>query len=189
MRMKLLLLLCFSLAAATRAQSDFHVYSGTENLIEGSRVETLTVVSGNLQFKFRPPPKSWSHHEDEAGRKIIFTDQSGRSAVTVQFTTNSPGKLPAEDILQAKALQAHPGAQIVRHAVCSTSYQPGVFVDLVRVPAPGLVQRMSHAFVAQPAGQVEFVLAASDDEFGRGKIVITDMLGSFRVAPLKPKQP
>jgi len=187
--MKLLLLLCLSLAATTRGQGDFQVYSGTENLIEGSRVDTLTVVSGNQQFKLRPPPRSWSHQEDNSGRKIIFTDQSGRSALTLQFTASSPGKLPGDDILQAQALQAHPGAQLVQKAVCPTGYQPGVLFDLVRVPAPGIVQRIRHAFVAQPAGQVEFVLVASDDEFGKGKLAITDMLGSFHVAPPKPKGP
>ncbi len=186
--MKLLLLLFLSLAAAARAQSDFHAYPGTEDLIEGGRVEKLTVVSSNLQFNVRLP-KGWYRQVDEASRKIIFTSQSGRSAVTVQFTTNSPGTLPAEDILRAKALQAHPGAGILQYSVCPTSQRPGVFFDLVRVPAPQVVQKIRHAFVAQPAGQVEFVLSASDDEFEKNRLVFMAMLRAFRAEPLKPKQP
>jgi hypothetical protein len=186
MRLKLLLLLCLSLAASARAQSGFHAYPGTETLIEGGTVGKLTVVSSDLQFIIRPP-KNWSCQVDETGRKIFFIDPSGRSAVTVQFTANSPGTLPAEDVLRAQVLRAHPGAAIVQYAVCSTNYRPGVFFDLVRVAAPGLVQRMRHAFVALPAGQVEFVLTASDDEFGLGKPAITDMLSTFRVTPLIPK--
>ena len=186
--MKLLPLLFLSLAAAARAQSDFHVYSGTEDLIEGGRVDKLTVVYSNLQFNVRPP-MGWYRQVDEASRKIIFTAQSGRSAVTVQFTSGSPGTLPAEDILRAQALQAHPGAGILQHSVCPTSYRPGVFFDLVRMPAPQVVQKIRHAFVAQPAGGVEFVLTASDDEFRQNSSVLMAMLGAFRAQPLKPKQP
>jgi hypothetical protein len=186
--MKPLLLLFLSLAAAARAQSGFHAYPGTEDLIEGGRVDKLTVVCSNLQFNVRPP-KGWYRQVDEASRKIIFTSQSGRSAVTVQFTANSPGTLPAEDILRAQVLQAHPGAGILQYSVCPTSYRPGVFFDLARVPAPRVVQKIRHAFVPQPAGQVEFVLSASDDEFEKNRLVIMAMLRAFRMEPPKPKQP
>lgn len=186
--MKLLLLLSLSLAAAAQAQSDFHAYSGTEDLIEGGRVDKLTVVCSNLQFNVRPP-KGWFRQVDEASRKIIFTSPSGRSAVTIQFTTNSPGTLPAEDVLRAQALQAHPGAGILQSSVCPTGYRPGVFFDLTRVPAPQVVQKIRHAFVAQPLGQVEFVLSSSDDEFRKNSSIVMAMLGAFRVQPLKPKQP
>ena len=186
--MKLLLLIFFSLAAAARAQSDFHAYFGTEDLLEGGRVEKLTVVSSNLQFNIRPP-KGWYRQVDESGRKIIFTDQSGKSAMTVQFTTNSPGTLPPRDILRAQALQAQPGAGIVQCAVCPTSQRPGLFFDLVRMPAPQLVQKVRHAFVAQPGGQVEFVLSASNDEFEKNKLVLMAVLRDFRAEPLKPKKP
>jgi hypothetical protein len=186
--MKLLLFLFLSLAAAAQAQSGFHAYPGAEDLIEGGRVDKLTVVYSNLQFNVRPP-KGWYRQVDEASRKIVFTAQSGRSAVTVQFTANSPGALPAKDVLRAQALQAHPGAAILQCSVCPTGCRPGVFFDLVRVPAPQVVQKIRHAFVAQPVGGVEFVLSASDDEFKRNSSVFMAMLGAFRVEPLKPKVP
>jgi hypothetical protein len=185
--MKLLPLLFLSLTAAARAQGDFHAYSGTEDLIEGGRVEKLTVVSSNLQFNVRPP-KGWYRQVDEASRKIIFTDQSGQSAVTVQFTTNFPGTLPAQDILRAQVLQAHPGASILQYSVCPTSYRPGALFDLVRAPAPHVVQKIRHAYVAQPAGQVEFVLSASDDEFEKDRLIFMALARAFRVEP-KPHQP
>jgi hypothetical protein len=186
--MKLLFLLFLTLAASARAQSDFHAYSGTEDLIEGGRVDKLTVVSSGLQFNIRPP-RGWYRQVDEASQKIIFTSQSGKSAVTIQFTTNSPGALPEEDVLKAQALQAHPGAGLVQSAVCPTSSRPGRYFDLVRVPMPQVVQKIRHAFVSQPYGEVEFVLAASDDEFDKDRQVFMGMLRAFRVEPLKPKQP
>jgi hypothetical protein len=184
--MKPLLLLLLALTAAARAQGDFHAYAGTENLTEGGQVEKLTVVSSNLEFDVRPP-RGWARLVDEANRKIIFTSQSGKSAMTILFTTNSPGTLPEKGLLMAQVLQAHPGGGIYNSAVCSTSYQPGVFFDLTLVPAPHVVQRIRHAYVAQPAGEVEFVLSASDDEFGRNSFLIMSMLRAFRVDPLKPK--
>jgi hypothetical protein len=186
--MKLFLILFLSLAAAARAQSDFHAYPGSEHLIEGGTVEKLTVVSSHLLFNIRPP-RNWYRQVDEAGRKIIFTAPSGKSAVTVQFTAHSPGILPADDVLRAQALQAHPGAGIVQRAVCPTGYRPGVFFYLVRVPAPQVVQKLRHAYVPQPAGEVEFVLTASEDEFQADRQVFMAMLRAFRVDPLKPNQP
>jgi len=188
MRVTLLFLLCLSLAAAAQAQSDFRVYYGTEQLFEVGMVEKLTVISSNLQFNLRPP-KGWSHQADPASHKLIFTNPSTRSAVTILFTTNSPGKLPAKDALLERALLAHPMAPVVGSGVCSTSYQPGVLFELERITSPGHVQRISHAFVPQPDGEVEFILATPDDEFGRAKHAFTDMLRTFRVTLLKPKQP
>jgi hypothetical protein len=186
--MKLLLTIFLSLAAAAQAQVDFHAYPGTEDLIEGGRIEKLTVVSSNLQFNVRPPA-GWSRQVDEASRKIIFTSQSGKSAVIVQFTTNSPGTLPERDILKAQAQQAHPGSGVVQCAVAPTSYKPGVFVDLACVPAPHVVQRIRHAFVAHPVGEVEFILSSSEDEFDKTRLVIMAMLRAFRVDPIKSKLP
>jgi hypothetical protein len=186
--MKLLLLLFLCLAASARAQSDFHAYVGTEDLIESAQVEKLTVVSSNLQFNLRPP-RNWVRWVDEPGRKITFTSPSGQSAVTVQFTTNSPGTLPEKDILKAQVLREHPGAAIFNSAICSTSYRPGVFFDLSRFPSPHVVQKIRHAFVAGPDGGVEFVLCASDEEFDQNKLTLMAILGAFRVNPVKLKQP
>lgn len=188
MRLKFSFLLCFALAAATRADSDFHANFGTEILAEGGHLDKITVITGSLQFNFRPP-KRWAHALDEAGRKIVFTSPSGQSAVTVLFTSRSPGILPDKDMLQAQALQAHPGATILLSSVCPTSYQPGVLFDMQRVAGPGIMQRIRHAFVAQPAGQVEFDLTASDEEYEKAKLAFTSLLQSFRVTPIKPKQP
>jgi hypothetical protein len=186
--MKLLLLLLLWLAVSVRAQSDFHAYPGIENLAEGNSAEKLTVISHNLQFNVRPP-RDWSHWVNESSRKIVFTSPSGQSALTVQFTTNSPGTLPEKDILRTQALQAHPGAAIYNFAAFATGYRPGVFFDLASIPAPHVVQKIRHAFVAGPAGEVEFILSASEAEFATDRIVLMSMLGAFRVDPAKPGPP
>jgi len=90
-------------------------------------------------------------------------------------------------VLRTQVLRAHPGATVELYAVCSTNYRPGAYFDLMRVAAPGLVQRLRHAYVPQPAGQVEFILTASDDEFALGAPVVMDMLRAFGVTPIKPK--
>src|ERR1700722_15723519 len=123
--MKHSLLLSLCLAASAQAQPDFHAYTGTEDLIEGGRVEKLTAVYYDLRFNVRAPV-GWYRQLDEASSKIIFVSPSGKSALTVQFTTNSPGTLPDEDLLRYKAQQAHPGADLLQTAVCPTSYRPGV---------------------------------------------------------------
>jgi hypothetical protein len=183
--MKLLFVLFLSLAAA-RAQGDFHAYPGTTNLTEGGTVDKITVVNSNLMFDIRPP-KGWTKMVDEAGQKIVFTSASGTSAVTVQFTANSPGTLPERGILREQAQKQHPGAGISHGAICATSYKPGVFFDLVAVPTPGIVLRTRHAFVSQPAGEVEFVLTTSDADFGKDSAVFMAMLRAFRVDQIKPK--
>jgi hypothetical protein len=186
--MKLSFLLLLWLAASARAQSDFHAYPGTENLAEGNSAEKLTVISRNLQFNVRPP-RNWSHWVDESSRKIIFTSPSGQSALTVQFTTNSPGALPEKGVLKAQALQAHPGAAVYNFAAFATGYRPGVFFDLASIPAPHVVQKTRHAFVPGPAGEVEFILSASEAEFAKDRIALMSTLGAFRVDPAKPASP
>jgi hypothetical protein len=97
--------------------------------------------------------------------------------------------LPDEDTLRAQILQEHPGASIVRSSVCPTSYRPGLLFDLVLVPTPDVVMRMRHAFVAGPAGEVEFILSASSDEYDKNCYVVMAMLRAFRVEKLKPNEP
>lgn len=181
-----LLLAGLSLATAAQAQGGFHAYSGIEDMLEGGRVEKLTVVNDNLQFNVRPP-RGWFRVVDEAARKIVLTSPSGKSALVVHFTTNSPGILPEKDVLQAQVQQAHPGAGVFNYAICPTSYRPGVSFDLTAVPAPHVVQRMKHAIVATPGGEVEFILTASEDEFDKDRLVVMGVLRAFRVDPIKPK--
>jgi hypothetical protein len=185
--MKFSFFLALSFATAVHAQTSFQVYPGTEDLIEGGRVEKLTVISKPLQFNVRPP-RGWYRQVDDPGQKIIFTSESGKSAIIVQFTTNSPIVLPPESSLRAAALRAHPGAAVVQSMKCPTGYRPGVFVDLVRVAGPGVVQRMRHAFVAHPDGEAQFILNASDDEFEKDKLILMGMLRDFRVQSLKPRR-
>jgi hypothetical protein len=186
--MKYLLLLLLTLATMAGAQTDFHAYLTTETLLDDGVVEKLTIVTSNLQFTIRPP-REWSRQVNEPGQKIIFESQSGRSAITIQFTGNSPGQLPDEDTLRAQLLQANPGADIRQVSICPTSYKPGVFFDLVMQPAPGASMKARHAFVAEPAGQAEFVLSANSDEFDKSLIVFMATARSFRLEPIKPKEP
>jgi len=181
-----LLLLCLALSAG--AQSDFHALASTEYLLEGGQLEKLTVVTGNLQFNIRPP-RDWSRCVDDAARRITFTSPSGQGAVTIQFTSNSPGTLPENDLLRTHLQQAHPGAGVYNTAVCPTSSRPGVFFDLAGVPAPHVVQKIRHAFVPGPSGVVEFVLSASNEEFDKDRLALMAMLGAFRVDPIKTRQP
>lgn len=184
--MKLLILILATLATTLQAQSDFHAYAGMEDLLEGGRIEKLSVVTGGYMFNIRPP-RGWSRQVDEAGHKIIFTSGSGQSAITVLFSTNSPGRLPEDDVLRDKVLRDHPGAGIVQESVCPTSYKPGKFFDLTLIPAPHVLQRIRHAFAAHPGGEVEFILTASDDEYNKDQYIIMAMTRAFRADPAKPK--
>ena len=154
--MKFILMLLLSLAATARAQTEFHAYLVTEDLLEGGRVEKMTVASGPYQFAIRPP-KNWSRQVDEAGRKILFKSPTGQSAIQYYFSTNSPGPLPPDDELRPWAMAAHPGAGVIQTSVCPNSYQPGIFFDLVRMPSANVIQKFRHAFVAEPQGILEVV--------------------------------
>ena len=187
--MKLLIFLFLAMMALSRARADdsFHAYASSTNLIEGGRVDLLVIVTSNQQATFRTP-KGWYHQIDESRQKITFQSASGKSALTVQFTTNSPGALPPENLLRARVLAEHPGAGILQYSICPTSSGPGVFFDLVSLPAPRVILKMRHAFVALPGGQAEFILSANDDEFNKGRAVFMSMLNSFHVRPVKLKQ-
>lgn len=184
--MKWILALFFSLAATVHAQGDFRVCFSSEVLLEGGRVDKLIVVTSNLQFNIRPP-KNWYREVEESSRRITFTSPSGKSALAVQFRTNSPGILPDAADLRAQVLRDHAGAGVVQRAICPSGYRPGVLFDLVRVPAPQVVQRTRHAFVAEPGGRAEFILTSSDDEFQKNSSIFMDVVRDFRVDQIEHK--
>lgn len=180
MKLKWILLLFLALPIAARAEGDFRVYSGTEVMIEGGKVDKMSVVMNNYQFNIRPP-KGWYREVEESSRKIIFKSPSGKSALTVFFTTNSPDQLPDESELRTRVLHDHAGAGVAQYSVCPTAYRPGVLFDLVHIPAPGVVQKIRHAFLPEPAGTTEIVLTASEDEFEKYKQVFMATARAFRV--------
>jgi hypothetical protein len=181
---RLLVTLLF-LAVTARGQ-DFHAYSSTETLVEGGRVDKLVITSGDFKFNVHPP-RNWYRQVDAATRKVIFTSPSGKSALTLLVTTNSPGELSDKETLRAEALRAHPGAGVIQTSVCPTTYHPGVLFDLVHLSAPGVVQKIRHAYIPQPSGRVELVLSASADEFEQNKMVFMSVARAFRVDRLARK--
>jgi hypothetical protein len=187
--MKLLFSLCVATAGMLTTTMDaagFHAYAGSTNLIEGGKVETLVLIKGKEQFTLRPP-KGWYRQVMESQQRITFQDKSGKSALIVQFTTNSPGTLPDKQVLQSRVLAEHPHSGILQYNFCPTSSGPGVFFDLVCMPVPESVLKIRHAFVALPEGEAEFTLSASDDEFEKGRIVVMGMLSTFRTSQFKPQ--
>jgi len=184
--MKLLLLIFLTGVTAAQASDSFHAYVSSTNLIEGGQVETMILVTPRLQTTLRPP-RNWSHQVDELQQRVTFENRSGQSALIVQFTTNSPGALPDKELLKERVLGEHPGSGILQYSVCATSSGPGVFFDLVRMPAPHVMLLMRQAFIALPSGQAEVTLSASDDEFATGRTVMMGLLNSFRDVAVKPK--
>ena len=151
--MKLLVVFLFFLAGAARGQSDFHAYLGTEDLIEGGRVEKLTVTTSNLQFNVRPP-KGWYRQVDEPGRKIIFTSLSGQSAITVQFTTNFPGPLPgAGRFAGAGAGRASGGRHPAKRGLSDQHTSPGCFLIWCWCRAPAWSRKCAMSLSPRPPGR------------------------------------
>jgi hypothetical protein len=184
--MKYFLPLLLSLALGAQAQTDFNAYSGTEESLEGGWVPKLTIVTRDFQFNISPP-RGWACQQDAPSRKLVFTSASGRSAITIQFTARSPRTLPDNDVLREEVLRAHPGSGILQTAMCPTSYQAGVFFDLVLMPSPGNILKVRHAYVPGPAGEVEFILSANADEFDQNRVFLMSMLRSYRVSSIRPR--
>jgi hypothetical protein len=178
--LKWLVLFLFAAVSTVRAQGDFRVVTGTEVLLEGGKVEKMSVVISNYQFNVRPP-RGWYRKVEEASREIVFTSPSGKSALTIRFTAFSPDALPEESVLRTRVLQDHAGAGIVQNTVCPTAYRPGMLFDLVRVPAPQVMQKIRHAYLPHPAGTTEMILVSSEDEYDKTKVIFMATARAFRV--------
>ncbi len=174
----------FGSLVAAQAQSDFRAYSSSEVMLEGGRVDKLIAVTGNFQFSFQPP-RGWYRQVEDSNRKITFSSASRKSALTVQFTTNSPGTLPETDTLRAQVLREHPGASVIQSTVCPGGDHPGLLFDLVSLPAPRVVEKYRHAFMPEPIGTVEICLSASDDEFDKDKYIFMAAARGLRAQRLK----
>jgi hypothetical protein len=64
-----------------------------------------------------------------------------------------------------------------------------LFFDLALARAPDVVQKIRHAFVPEPDGEVEFILSASEQEFSKNARLMMVLLSGFRVDAPDAKEP
>lgn len=181
---KLLALLLPALALAASAQTNFHAFESYENLIEGGTVQTLVVDTGRQHLVTRLP-RGFSAAAAYDTQSVLFQEDTGRIAITLRVTTNSPGRLPADDTLRSNALAANPGANFLQISSCATGCRPARFVDSTVSLNPVRNIRTRHAFVPCPDGLVEFVFSAKNQDFEKGRVVFNLLLSSFRVETIE----
>jgi hypothetical protein len=182
MKLSSVLLFAFSLAAS--AQTNFHAFESQENMLEGGTVRTLIADTGSEHLVVRLP-RGGSAVVTYDTQSVLFKEDTGRIAITMRVTTNSPGRLPDDDTLRSNALAANPGAAFLQISSCATGFKPARFVDSTVSLDPARNIRTRHAFVPCPDGLVEFVFSARDQDFDKGRVVFNLLLSSFRVEALE----
>jgi hypothetical protein len=182
---KLISLLILASSLAASAQTNFHAFESTETLIEGGTVQTLVVDTGREHLVTRLP-RGFSAAVTYDTQSVLFKEDTGRIAITMCVTTNSPGRLPADDTLRSNALAANPGAAFLQISSCATGYRPARFIDSTVSLDPVRNIRTRHAFVPCPEGVVEFVISAKEQDFNnKGRVVFNLFLSSFRVETIE----
>jgi len=182
MKLPSILLLAFSLAAS--AQTNFHAFESQETMLEGGTVRTLIVDTGSEHLVVRLP-RGCSADVTRDTQSVLFKEDAGRIAITLRVTTNSPGRLPADDTLRSNALAANPGAAFLQISTCATGSKPARFIDSTVSLDPARNIRTRHAFIPGPDGLIEFVFSARDQDFDKGRVVFNLLLSSFRVETLE----
>ena len=180
MRLLSLLLLFISLVCQVRAQDDFRAYSSSYEMIEGGRIDTMVALLNGYRFTTRVPNK-FSTHIDSDKRSIVFTDASGSTAITMQVTTNSPGGLPPDDTLHEQAVSADAGGSFIQLVGANAGGHPCRYVDTVRLMHNDLAIRTRYVFVQTSEGIVDFIYTSKSEDFEKGRIVLNQVLNSFRV--------
>lgn len=187
MRPLVILLTLLSFAACGQDTNAFHAYAGTDNLIEGGRVQIVIADWGDQRCTIRCPI-GFSSHVDDTGRMIKFDANGGAAAINISFTTNSPGELPPPEILKSIALARHPGATYIQSFNFPTSSRPGLYFDLAQAPAANESLRTRHGFIPTRKGIVEFAFSASNPDFEHLRVGCMQSLGTFAIEPIKPKE-
>lgn len=119
---------------------------------------------------------------------ILFTSASGSSVMTVQFSTNYPGTLPPQDRLRDTVAANHPGASLVKSAVCYTDFGRGQDFELFQPTRDGLMLKLRDAYVSYPEGSVEFTLSSNGKDYDKEKRSFARLLNSFRCMPEDAKK-
>jgi hypothetical protein len=182
MKLLCLIVAAFSLAAA--GQTSFRASDSYEDLIEGGTVHTLAVDAGREHLVARVP-RGYAATVDNESQSVVFKENTGRIAITMRVTTNSPGVMPDDDTLRGLALAINPNENFLQLSTCATGYKPARFVDSIHSLDPFRRIRSRHAFVACPEGIVEFIFSAKDEAFDEGRVAFSLFLSSFRVEMIK----
>ncbi len=158
----------------------FRVGSSSVEMAEGGRVNFLTISSDEDRFSVRQPP-GYTFRIDAPNKSLLFRSEDEKTAISLQFTTNSPGQLPAPEILRTKVIEQTPGGGILQSSICSTGYKPGYFFDLVRISRGDLSVRFRHVYIACPKGTVECVFATDNEDFENRRFILSNFLNSFHL--------
>ena len=127
---------------------------------------------------------------DNQAQSVVFKEDTGSIAITMQVTTNFPGQLPDDGALRTNALASHPNENFLQMSTCATGYKPARFVDSIHSLDRFRSIRTRHAFVACPEGTVEFIFSSKDEDFEKGRVVFNLFLSSFRVEMInQPDRP
>jgi hypothetical protein len=183
------LFLAAACGSAALAQTSFRAFDSSEEMLEGGTAHTLVVDAGREHLVARVP-RGYSATVDAAEQSVVLKEDAGSITFSLQVTTNSPGVMPEDDTLRAKALAADPGGNFLQIAGCATGYKPARFVDTTRNPDPLHTLRARHAYVPCPEGIVEFRLVTKEEDFDKGRAVFNLFLTSFRLEIIKePAKP
>jgi hypothetical protein len=184
-------LLCLSLVLAlvspAAAQPLFRVISSTVTSAEGGLVNVLLVQAGDEHFSLRIP-KGYGTQVRLESRSIVFTSESGASAITMQVTTNYPGTLPKMEELRDLVAKKHPGASLVQSSSCISDYGSGLCFDLFQPTQNNLTVRIRDAYFSYPEGSFEFTLTCNSADYDKSRLSFAWLLNSFRLQPEPAKK-
>lgn len=149
-------------------------------MTEGGTASILLMDTDNERFSIGCPRGygSQTHFEN---RSIVFTSDSGATAITVQFSTNYAGVLPKQEALRDQVAANRPTASLVISSTAGTGLGPAQSFDLFQPAGNSLMLRIRDAYVAYPEGSVEFTFSCASADFDKKKVEFMLLLNSFRL--------
>jgi hypothetical protein len=175
-----IVLLALLASAAAFGQPEFRVISSMEATPEGGPVSILVIKTDNENFQLRVP-KGFGARVSESDQSIVFTSQTGDSAMTVRMSTNYAGQLPKMETLRDLVAKKYATASLVQTSTCVTSGGTGLLFDLFEPVSGDLTLRVRDAYVTFPEGSFEFTLLCDLREYDRQRVSFAWLLNSFRL--------
>jgi hypothetical protein len=173
-------------AASAVAQPDFKAYPSTETSTEGGVVSILVIQTENERFQVRIP-KGYGAQVHQNDQSVVFTSQSGKSAITMKMSANYPGTLPKMEILRDEVARKYSTASLVQSSTCYTACGQGLLFDLFQPAAGNLTMRIRDAFVSFAEGSFEFTLTCDSRDYDENRLSFAWLLNSFRLQPQSAK--
>lgn len=174
-----------AISAPVQGAEGFKMLPQPLHIPERGEVTSYVILTVSNRFSFLPPP-AWNVSESAAEMSVTCVPDDYGAKISFKIVPGIPKSIQdlQADAFRSEVAARYPEARVVSEFLCYTSGKPGLAFDLERSfeKRPPMTTRL--AFVPFEGGMVEFELTTETRKVSRYRLVLGNLLTSFRIAAI-----